>query len=198
MGVFLPPPAVCHLSLCKRAGEAGGCAVPVCGVGCSVSGRRWDRWVGATCLCAWCSRHRMALLNKFVAIYIISLTVRFADVPPKPTKLQETGGQGITLATLRQPVTVEYPFSALTVYRMLAFDVLLYCLLLWYLDQVSSRAVPSGLPCVHGRAVDACLCRYICLTPASLCLHPLGRERTMGNYSPLPAPALYGRSCPQT
>lgn len=56
----------------------------------------------------------------------------------------ETAQRGLTWGTMGEAVTMEYPFSAATVYLVLLADVLLYVLLLWYLEQVlpSCQAQP--------------------------------------------------------
>ncbi len=48
----------------------------------------------------------------------------------------EGSQRGVSWSTVHLNMTSQYPFSAATVLQMLAFDVLLYGLLTWYLDQV--------------------------------------------------------------
>ncbi len=48
----------------------------------------------------------------------------------------ESAQRGVRWATLPLAVTAEYPFSAATVFQMLALDVLLYAALTWYCDKV--------------------------------------------------------------
>ncbi|KAL4853959.1 ATP-binding cassette sub-family A member 3 [Chlorella vulgaris] len=65
----------------------------------------------------------------------------FASVLVKHEAVQ----QGLSWRTLAMPVTVEGGFSAASVYRMLLLDVLLYAVLLWYLDQVMPSDVGQQL-----------------------------------------------------
>ena len=58
---------------------------------------------------------------------------------------QESAARGLNWASVWQPVTVEGSFSAATVYNMLALDVLLYALLLAYLDKASCCLPSPGL-----------------------------------------------------
>ncbi|GAB4821282.1 hypothetical protein N2152v2_008328 [Parachlorella kessleri] len=58
----------------------------------------------------------------------------------------ESVQQGLTWQTISQPVTVNYQFSATTVYGMLLLDVALYFALLWYLDKVMPSEWGQNLP----------------------------------------------------
>lgn len=58
----------------------------------------------------------------------------------------EGSQRGVRWGTLRLAVTSQFPFSAATVFSVLAFDVLFYGALTWYLDRVSmpsSSCAPS-------------------------------------------------------
>jgi ATP-binding cassette subfamily A (ABC1) protein 1/ATP-binding cassette subfamily A (ABC1) protein 3 len=48
----------------------------------------------------------------------------------------EGSQRGVQWSTISLDMTSQYPFSAATVFKMLALDVVLYSLLLWYLDKV--------------------------------------------------------------
>ncbi|KAK9828547.1 hypothetical protein WJX72_000707 [[Myrmecia] bisecta] len=58
----------------------------------------------------------------------------------------ESSQRGVRWSTLPLAVTAEYPFSASTVFRMLALDVVLYAALTWYFDKVVSRQYGQTLP----------------------------------------------------
>ena len=49
----------------------------------------------------------------------------------------EGSQRGVTWDTLSLQITSQFPFSAATVFGMLALDVALYSALAWYLDRVS-------------------------------------------------------------
>ena len=49
----------------------------------------------------------------------------------------EGSQRGVTWDTLSLQITSQFPFSAATVFGMLALDVGLYSALAWYLDRVS-------------------------------------------------------------
>ncbi len=48
----------------------------------------------------------------------------------------EGSQRGVRWSTIGLDMTSQYPFSASTVYRMLALDIVLYTLLTWYCDKV--------------------------------------------------------------
>jgi len=49
----------------------------------------------------------------------------------------EGSQRGVAWNTVNLQITSQFPFSAATVFEMLAFDILLYSTLAWYLDRVS-------------------------------------------------------------
>ena len=49
----------------------------------------------------------------------------------------EGSQRGVAWNTVNLQITSQFPFSAATVFQMLAFDILLYSTLAWYLDRVS-------------------------------------------------------------
>ena len=57
----------------------------------------------------------------------------------------EGSQRGVQWDTLRLQMTSQYPFSAATVFQMLALDVVLYSALAWYLDKVSHQ---REAPCI--------------------------------------------------
>jgi hypothetical protein len=60
----------------------------------------------------------------------------------------EGSQRGVQWDTLCLQMTSQYPFSAATVFQMLALDVVLYSALAWYLDNVSHQS-SAGLALVH-------------------------------------------------
>lgn len=48
----------------------------------------------------------------------------------------EGSQRGVRWSTISLDMTSQYPFSASTVFQMLAFDIALYTLLTWYFDKV--------------------------------------------------------------
>ena len=57
----------------------------------------------------------------------------------------EGSQRGVRWATLGLATTSQYPFSAATVFTMLAFDILFYGALTWYLDRVRTQPSRSAL-----------------------------------------------------
>lgn len=49
----------------------------------------------------------------------------------------EGSQRGVAWDTIGLQITSQYPFSAATVFQMLALDVVLYSALAWYLDKVT-------------------------------------------------------------
>jgi ATP-binding cassette subfamily A (ABC1) protein 1/ATP-binding cassette subfamily A (ABC1) protein 3 len=52
----------------------------------------------------------------------------------------EGSQRGVQWDTLHLQMTSQYPFSAATVFQMLALDVVLYTGLAWYFDKVAHRS----------------------------------------------------------
>ena len=59
----------------------------------------------------------------------------------------EGSQRGVTWSTINLQITSQFPFSAATVFQMLALDVVLYSVLAWYLDAVSLAWGSASLCC---------------------------------------------------
>ena len=59
----------------------------------------------------------------------------------------EGSQRGVTWDTISLQITSQFPFSAATVFQMLALDVVLYSVLAWYLDTVSLARSNKSLSC---------------------------------------------------
>ena len=71
----------------------------------------------------------------------------------------ESVQRGLTLETWRIPITPIYEFSTLSIILTLMLDVVIFSLLTWYFDKVSSKCAhpfPAGRP-MHFTAPDVAL-----------------------------------------
>ena len=58
----------------------------------------------------------------------------------------EGSQRGVTWDSISLQITSQFPFSAATVFQMLALDVVLYSVLAWYLDAVSGAWDSTCMP----------------------------------------------------
>lgn len=93
----------------------------------------------------------------------------------------EGSQRGVTWDTLSLQITSQFPFSAATVFGMLALDVVLYSALAWYLDRVSHPQPEHTVPGQRLHASQAGRCENVrscwtasCLSVTHPCLQHLG------------------------